>query len=272
MKMPLNIKSACLLLIFVISACEEITDYNFKNAQNSMLTVEAFITNEDKIQEIRLTLSFDTFNAEPKAATGAEIIIKAENDIFYFSEDIDQPGLYKSIHKFSAKLHTEYLLEIKWNNEVYSAHNEMVQVLPFTPISFKLVNNNIDTLTFDQTPPGFSPHEMAMYELLVDWNETKPNKKHESKYLYFTFNTLDVSEIFSPSKEFPKFPKGSIVIEKKYSLNSQAAEYFRSILIETEWQGGAFDEASSIINGNLSNGGLGYFWVCGVLSDTLTAQ
>ncbi len=272
MKISLFIKSAFLALIFSISACEEITDYNFKNSDNGLLAVETFITDEDKIQEIKLTLSYDTLNAIPPAVTGAVVVIRTENDVFSFSEDLAQKGLYKSDYKFSAKLNKEYILEIKWNDKVYIAHNEMVQVLPFTPVTFKPINNSTDTLTFDQTPQGFSPHELAMYELLVDWNEIQENKKNMSKYFYFTFNTLDVSEIFTPAKEIPKFPKGSRIIERKYSLNSEAAEYFRSILIETEWQGGVFDEASSIINGNISNGGLGYFCVCSVLSDTLIAQ
>lgn len=272
MKNSLYIKSVYFILIFIISACEEITEYNFKSTANGKLAVEAFITDEDKIQEVKLTLSYDTLNAEPLPATGAVVVIRTENDVFSFSEDLSQPGLFKSDYKFSAKLNKEYILEIKWKDKVYTAHNEMIQVLPFTPVTFKLINNSTDTLTFDQTPQGFSPHEMAMYELLVDWNEIQPNIKNKSKYLYFTFNTLDVSEIFTPTKEIPKFPKGSRVIERKYSLNSQAAKYFRSILLETEWQGGIFDEASSIITGNISNDGLGYFCVCSVLSDTLIAK
>ena len=50
------------------------------------------------------------------------------------------------------------------------------------------------------------------------------------------------------------------------------AAYLRALLMETEWQGGAFDEASANLPTNITNGGLGYFAVCGVLADTLVAE
>ena len=50
------------------------------------------------------------------------------------------------------------------------------------------------------------------------------------------------------------------------------ANYFRSMLMEIEWQGGIFDETPSSLPTNISNGGLGFFGVSAVLSDTLIAQ
>ena len=42
--------------------------------------------------------------------------------------------------------------------------------------------------------------------------------------------------------------------------------------METEWQGGVYDENSASLPTNISNGGLGFFGVSAVLSDTLLAE
>ena len=258
------------LLIFVYS-CEEITDWDFKSGDNGILAVEALITDEFKIHEILLSLSTARQNDIPSPAVGAEISLKSESETVLFTEDILHPGTYKSEKAFSAKLNTDYILEIRWNNTVYTAENYMVQIIPFTPVTFKAVVGT-DSLTFDQEPPAFSPHEQAMYEILVDWSDIVAAEKTQAKYLFYTLSTVDVNQIFKPAKQTPIFPKGSKVIEKKYSLNKNTADYFRSVLMETEWQGGVFDEASAPVRGNISNGGLGYFCVCAVLSDTLIAE
>lgn len=260
-----------ILMFLFVCSCEEITEWNYKTGDNHILTVEAIITDEFKYQEVLLSLSTIDINAIPAPASGAKIVLKGGNETFTFSEDHSQSGLYKSDKAFYAKLNTAYSLEIDWNNKLYEAENDMVQIIPFTPVTFKPFNDT-DSLTFDQTPSAFSPHEQAMYDISVDWSELISSGKTESRYLYFTFSTIDVNEIFKPAKQIPAFPKLSIVIEKKYSLNKKDAAYFRSVLMETEWQGGAFDEASAPVQGNISNGGLGYFCVCAVLSDTLIAK
>jgi hypothetical protein len=260
-----------LSILILFFSCEEITDWNLKTGQNKILVVDAIITDEFKNQEILLSLSFDGMNDYPEPARGAKIIIKEGNEIFHFSEDQEHPGHYKSDKEFSAVLNKDYELEISWNNNDYHAENNMVQSIPFTPVTFKPVSGT-DSLTFDQTPPLYSPQEQAMYEITVDWSDIISSEKTRAKVIYYTFNTIDVNEIFKPAKQSVLFPKGSKVIEKKYSLNSKTANYFRSVLMETEWQGAAFDEASAPVSGNISNGGLGYFCVCSVLSDTIIAR
>lgn len=261
--------------LIIISAlfwsCEEITDWKYKTGENAALVVEAIITDEFKKQEILLSLSYDGINDLPAPVSDAEISIKAGNVSYYFSEDPGHPGRYESDKAFSASLNIKYKLEITWNNSIYQAENNMVQVIPFAPVTFKPVNGT-DSLTFDMVPPAYSPHEQAFYEINVDWSHIFASDTSRSKVFYYTFSTIDVNEIFRPGKQTVIFPRGSVVIEKKFSLNKQTAYYFRALAMENEWQGSVFDEASAEIPTNISNGGLGYFCVCAVLTDTLTAQ
>ena len=260
-----------ILTAILICSCQEITDWKFKPGDNDALVVQAIITDEFKKQEILLSLSYNGINDQPDPVSDAEITIIGGNETYYFYEDPVNPGRYQSDKIFSAILNVDYKLEISWNNRIYKAENNMVQVIPFTPVTFKQFQGT-DSLTFDQIPPAFSPHEQAMYEIDIDWSHIFPSDTSKAKVFYYTFSTLDVNEIFKPGKQTVIFPKGSTVIEKKYSLNPQTAQYFRALTMENEWQGAAFDEASAEIPTNISSGGLGYFCVCAVLTDTLIAQ
>ena len=114
----------------------------------------------------------------------------------------------------------------------------------------------LDSLSLNFVAQQYSPHEQAMYEIDIDWSHIVNSDSAKAKLFYYTFNTIDVNEIFKPAKQNILFPKGSIIIEKKYSLNPEMADYFRSMLMEIEWQGGIFDETPSSLPTNISNDGL----------------
>lgn len=262
--------SAILLLMLVLS-CEEKTDWEIKADENGALVVEAIITDEFKTQEIILSLSYDDLNGDPVFVTGAEVSLTDGLETFLFEADLTQPGRYLSEQVFSAQLNVPYTLEIEWNGETYTAVNEMIEVYPFNIMTFRAANRT-ELLTIGEVAPIYSPFEQAMYEVNIDWSHLVASDTAQAKLFFYSFNTIDVNELFRPPKEVVVFPKGSIVIEKKHSLNPEFAAYFRALLMETEWQGGIFDEASASLPSNISNGGLGFFGVSAVLSDTLVAE
>jgi hypothetical protein len=53
-------------------------------------------------------------------------------------------------------------------------------------------------------------------------------------------------------------------------LNPDHAEFIRSLLSETSWQGGVFSSVPSNVKTNLSDGAVGYFGVCDVETKFLT--
>jgi hypothetical protein len=82
-------------------------------------------------------------------------------------------------------------------------------------------------------------------------------------------HSFDAVQIFSPDKEKIYFPKNTTIIQKKYSLSNEHAEFIRSLLFETEWRGGFFDVEAFNVSTNLSEGAVGYFGVSTVLTDTI---
>ena len=123
-----------------------------------------------------------------------------------------------------------------------------------------------------QVPNQFNEFEQAMYEITIDWSHLSSTAPTRAKLFYYTFNTVDVSQIFAPEKETVRFPVGSYVIVRKHSLSPEYAEYLRALVAETQWQGGLFEETRDNLPTNISNDGLGFFSACAVLTDTLVAE
>ncbi len=260
------------LLVLVTSlSCEEKRDWDFKPQENGNLVVDAVITNEFKFHEIRLSLSFSEQNGQLEVATGAEIIASDGQNSLNFIEDVAEAGRYVSELPFAAQFDKTYSIEIQYKGQTYQAQNEMAQVFPLERITFHAYGNS-DSLTIGNVAPIYSPNEQAMYEINIYWSHLTNVEPNHAKLFYYTFSTLDVNELFPPDKETVVFPKGSIVIEKKHSLNDDFAAFYRALVMETEWQGGVYDENSASLPTNISNGGLGFFGVSAVLSDTLIAE
>lgn len=263
--------------IFLISilitalSCEEKIDWDFKPNANDALVVEAIITNELKTQEVRLSLSQNDLNGIPLPVSGAEVKVSDGQNSLNFFEDIFEAGNYLSLIPFRAQIGKTYTVEIQWNGQSYNAENEMIQVYPFNKPTFSPYGNT-DSLTIGNVAPLYSPNEQAMYEINIDWSHLSNTEPNHAKLFFYTFSTVDISELFPPEKEIVVFPKGSIVIEKKHSLNDDFAAFYRALALETDWQGGVYDENSSSLPTNVSNGAVGFFGASAVLSDTLIAE
>jgi hypothetical protein len=262
-----------IVLLPLLSAfgCETAVDWDFKPQENGGLAVEAILTNELKNQEVMLSLSFSDLNGEPMPAAGAQVRVSGTGETWLFPEDPAEAGRYVSQEVFAAQLFTPYFLEITWEGRTYKAEAQMVQVLPFQPLTFSPYGAT-DSVVIGNVPNLYSPHEQAFYIVDIDWSHLIPDESSRARLFYYTFNTVDVSELFRPPQETVPIPRGSVVVQSKYSLDPGFAAYIRALAMENEWQGGFFDEASASLPTNVSNGGHGYFGVCAVLRDTLVAE
>lgn len=259
------------VLLLGLYSCEVPVDWQFKPEENGALVVEAIITNEFKIQEIKLSLSYNELNGKPTTISDAIIHLSDGPNQVRFIESIDEKGKYKSEIAFAAQLYKIYSLDIQYNENTYQAQNEMQAILPLNTLQFNSIGET-DSLSIGEVGPLFNPNEQAMYEIDVDWSHLNGIDSSHVKLFFYSLATIDVNELFKPESENIVFPRGSIVIEKKYSLNPEFAAYIRALLMETEWQGGVFDEDSGSLPTNISNGGLGFFGVSAVLIDTLVAE
>jgi hypothetical protein len=113
-----------------------------------------------------------------------------------------------------------------------------------------------------------------MYEILIDWStvpgyEDSLSSDCRARTYFFTLTSIDVCELNHPEYERIFFPEGALITERRYSVSPAHEEYIRSLLIETNWNGGLFNATTANLPTNLSNGAVGFFYAGAVNQITL---
>ncbi|NOZ35995.1 MAG: DUF4249 domain-containing protein [Chlorobi bacterium] len=268
----------CYFLLFgIISlsgiSCEKTIDFNFKSDKSEFLIVDGILTNENKFQEINLSKSFALPNEQPKSVSGADVSVFDGTQTYHFTEDSSE--IYLSDVKFGVVINKTYSLRIIYENREYTAKARAVPVLSHNSLNYIQYNDSL--YYFPQATAEFSPDEAAMYEINADWSflpvyENLPEKETKAKMFFYILRTIDVNEIFNPPHEKVYFPKGTRLAVKKYSLSPEHEKFIRSLLLETQWNGGNFDTEEDNVYTNISAGAFGFFGASIVLSDTVTVK
>jgi len=269
--MQISIVVSFLLLIFM--GCEEKIDWNLQSEQVNTIVVDAIITNEIKFQHIHITKPFTNQNDTAVPVSGAQVSIKTDNFTTLFLESPENPGHYYSDYPGAGSIDITYKLNIQYENETYSAETYMIPVLPANLPTWQY-DENKGLYKINWNAPQYNPSEQAMYEAIISWSHlvdsTIKDTLTMARMKFYTLNTINVSyNIYPQDIEEVWFPKNSKAIVKKYSVTDEYGDYLRTLLAETEWQGSLFEEARGNLPTNISNGGLGYFSACSVISDTL---
>ncbi len=275
-----NMKYRFHILLFtflIVSACEKPIDWDSNYDVPETIVVEAILTNENKIQEINLSLPFADQNGIPMPVTGAQVRVSNGTVTMPFLEDIDNPGTYLSQLPFACAIQTNYYLEINYNSEIYSAESYTVPVSYSGAIHYEPAASYPGNYQINWTVPTYSQTEQAMFKIDIDWTHLVDSSLIDTitrAIIYqYTFNSIDVGHtLFPQNKEDIYFPPGSIIIGTKYSLTEEYASYLRALIASTEWQGSLFEDARANLPTNISNGGLGFFSACSVISDTIVVQ
>jgi hypothetical protein len=261
---------------FLIS-CEEKSDLKIEPGNLNTIVVDAIITNEYQYQTIILSRPYPDANGKPAPVTGAAVEIIVEDKEVKFPESELTPGVYLSEYPTAAAIDKIYTLRIKTKETEYEAMAEMIPVIPQYPLEITPSEGETDLYTITWTAPLYNPDDLAMYEVEIDWTHlvdpALTDTLTRARMMHYTLNTIDVSYmIFPQDKEEVFFPAGSILTVKKYSVNSDYGNYLRALLAEAEWQGSIFEDARGNLPTNISNGGLGYFSLCSVVSNTSVVQ
>lgn len=265
-----------LALLLLFASCEEETSWPLQSGSNDYIVVDGTITSESRIQIIRLTRPVSLPNDLAEPVSGANLIVSSDNEVVQFSEDPGSPGTYLSNVVFAGKAGKEYNLLISIGNSIISAKADMVSGADFIFLRYaRQSGTKLFRIIWVANP--FNANRPAMYEILLDWStvpgygDLDADSTH-ARLIYYSLPTLDVSQIFAPAMENVRFPPGTLITERRYSITPEHAEYIRALLSETNWQGGLFNSAPSNLPTNLSGNGLGYFAACAVTEKTETAR
>ncbi|MBI5217299.1 MAG: DUF4249 family protein [Bacteroidia bacterium] len=265
-----------ILTAFFILACEKRIDWQLPDGNNNYIVVDGTITDEQKIQTIKITRPVTRLNDKPEPITGAVVKVSVEDSVFVFTETPVNSGIYKSNNVFLAVLGKTYTLYIYYDKKEYTALASMVSTSRFKTLKYAK-NKNDELYHIEYIAGPYNSSKSSMWEVLLDWSyvhgyETiNPDSCKATLYSY-TLPTLDVSEIFSPDIQRISFPAGTIITERRYSLTPEHTEFFRALLCETNWRGGLFDSSPANVPTNLSKGAIGFFGVCEVIEISITVE
>ncbi len=265
---------AILMILFFFASCVEKVDWPTQTVSNTNIVVDGIITNEYKQHAITLSLPTTELNQIPEAISGATVTITNGDTTFTLSETPIGSGIYLT-DSIQATENKTYTLSISYKSKTYTAQTYLSSVNSIIPITY-FFNSADSTFYYDWKIDVFFA-ENAMHELLFDWSKVTgyenldSSQNHFLGYIY-TLKTIDVNEIFAAQKENAIFPAGTIIVEKKYSLTPEHANYIRALLSETQWNGNVFEASPANLPTNLSEGAIGFFGGCEVLADTIVVS
>ena len=266
-----------LVILFLLPGCEKKTNWNLQGTSAGRLVVDATITNEFKPFMVKLTLSVAQLNQTPLPATGALVTINEGDKTDTLHEKVKGSGVYYTNNSLVGFVNTNYSLDIFYNNNFYTGQDSMVGITPLDTLQYS-VDKSTGLYYISKVAPAFLNGESDMYKVMI--NRTGVNgfgylypSTGKAELDYYTLNTIDVNELFAPPGQMIYFPRGTKIVEKKYSLSPKYAEYIRSMLSMTQWNGGNFDVIPSNVISNINNGALGFFAACSVItSDTIIVK
>ncbi len=256
-------------MILLLTSCEEQKDWDLQVNSNDQVVVDGIITNELKVQRLSLSMPVISLNEKPRPVSGATVLVSSNQQVYSFHEDLLLPGMYLSDKAFIGLKNRTYSLLLTSGSSVFTAKTNLEPAMEFIFLRYTKSENKKD-FRITAVASQYNPHKPAMYEILLDWSEApgyasaNPDSC-KAKLFYYTLPTLDVSEVLAPALEKLTFPAGTLITERRYSLTDEHAAFIRAVLLETTWQGGYFNTASSNVPTNLSAGAIGFFGACGVI-------
>ena len=258
-------------LIICLNACQEEVEFSPVTTE-SRLVVNGSITTEYKVHTVRLSLSGPLAKGVSfQPVEGAEVMIMEGEENWAFLKET-KPGVYSS-DSIAAKVNALYTLEINWNGQVFLAQDSLKGIgSPINPIEFDSFGN-FREIEFRRHLFGLneSSKEIAVVtpkELKTEIDTARAGLTTGVKLLpggvyeftSFGHPRIEVNGLLNfEDGKFFGFRTGARVFQRKFSLSGRYYQYLRSVFIETEWRGTLFDTPPANVNGNVSNGALGFF-------------
>jgi Domain of unknown function (DUF4249) len=257
--------SISLLIITMLTGCEEQFNWDLANKEANLVVVEAVLTNENKNHLIKLTKPYIDQNQSPVTVNGAFVAILTDTDTVVATENPANSGLYYT-DRMQAVVGKVYILAIGYNGKFFYAFAGQPPGEPLEPLSKRQVSEGLYTLNFRE-----SGDNANYIKYFLDWQSVgncSDTLDCQAKQIYYDLKNIDVNKQFKPTQERVDFPAGTVIIRRKFSVSPRYREYLRGMLSETSWRGGLFDSFPANAATNLSDGAVGFFAISTVLSDT----
>ncbi|MGK7388926.1 MAG: DUF4249 domain-containing protein [Candidatus Cyclobacteriaceae bacterium M2_1C_046] len=263
---------------FALFSCEETIILDTRQVEPA-LVVDAHLTDEQKIQNIKLSQSVDFYyNAEPPAITNAQVIVYdvTADEIFEFihnpTDDQSLNGVYFSNDVFQGYVGHTYELQITWNDQTYRASETMpalteIDTLKYRINPFEFADPEKPGLYYELLLYAHEPQETTDYYLFEFFRNDSLVRENETA-IYFTddkFLQENIKDLPSPIY-YRKNDKATL---RMYSITEEAFIFLNDLFNILNNDSGMFSPPPANPRNNISNGALGYFMVSSVESVTI---
>jgi hypothetical protein len=264
-----------LSLLLLQTSCEDVIEVDLNNA-DPKLVIEASINwykgTSGNEQAIKLSLTAPYFDDTIPPANGATVTVTDQNNTFYTFTEEGTTGIYKN-YNFIPQINTSYKLSITYNDEVYSATETFVAVVP---IDFVDQNNE----------GGFSGDEIELKAYYTD-------PADETNFYFFEFRS-NIPVIPSLAVYEDRFNNGNQIFGfyteedlevgdqvtiRNFGVSERFYNYMFILLQQnSDASGGPFETQPSVVKGNCvnetnpENFPLGYFRLSEVSELVYTVQ
>ena len=259
--------SYLVILILILTGCEEIMDIHFEGDSNKTLVVEGQITSDTMAHQVVLSWTSDFFEKPPQdMIAGASLSITDGEKTFNLTEA--QPGIYQTSPDVYGEVGKTYTLHINLSDgRKYEASEELKYCTDFDSIAQS-----------DNYNHGFGRFELYGYDLLFYGNEPEPVGDYYMFLLYFNDTLISdtLNEVVFASDEFvnggyihdlithfiaeDEFKEDSMKVTlEMQSVSMEYYEYLTGLMLETFWRGTPWDGPPANVPGNINNGARGYF-------------
>lgn len=135
-----------IITIFFLASCEDIIEVDLDEGE-AQLSVDAFLTNLEGEQTIRLTLTKPYFDNSSTIATGATVFVEDNEGNRFDFTDNDNDGNYtwepSSASEIFGSIGNSYQLTIDYEGETYEAVSEMRRVSPIDSIYYEFREDEV---------------------------------------------------------------------------------------------------------------------------------
>lgn len=260
-----------IIIALMLTSC--VHEYAFRQGEVDMstLVVSGYITNEYKRHTIEISRLSSYEDTVRNMLKGAFVAVSSGDSTYYYKETSD--GVYESENKFVGVAGSVFFLHIELGDSVIlSAKSTMMPVTPAEKITFHKHPDSLRSINY--IAESFVQDNPAKYVIQLQWANPGGDESRIANLYYYSLTTVDISQLFAPKVQETRFPKGTQLIERKYSIDKDYEIFLRSLLAEQHWSGGYFDEAHGNLQTNIqcdrgSQKTAGYFSANTVYIDTL---
>lgn len=283
----------CTCLIMISCEMSDIIDINkipgHEQKIKPTVFVQGIITSKLDYQTVKLSSSFD-IGEIPDTISGAIVEVIIDDSIYpyiesiYHSEypkELQKKGVYVSINKIAGKVGKINTLHITYKDIEYFASDSMIRVN-----NFEFKGSNIPKTGYagSEKRLDFGGIHFAQDEsYLLEWkyfefwgydNLNGITYKQNSTFGYF-FTDLTSPDISSESESYltdrPYEPSiDSLITATKYSISNNYKTYLIQTMKESLWNNSFFSSIPANTITNVTNGGLGYFAACDIISNQIS--